>query len=536
MSISRQLIVMMMIGILCTGLIFSISTTKLHTVYDKTNYSNVNSIPSILALNQMMQNYYRLRLNVWMHISQTDEKEMQKVEETIAKLKQDVMKSFKEYEALISDSEDRTFFDKEMVALNNAYTLFEKILVLSRSNKNEEAMTTYNKGTSVLRALNALIEEHLQYNIHLSKKAASEAALEEKSANTLIILTSIASMVGLLVLGLLIRSNIIQGVNNISHNMVTFVETKALNFRMKYDKNNELKRIVDSFNALVTTLEQTIVDAKHSSSENASVSNELGTTSMQIGRNAEKSTSIVENTIQEITTIKAFVEETAKLSEIMKQNITDAGRKLDIAKEEVVSLRNEVSSASEAETALAAKLEQMSRDAEQVKQILTVISDIADQTNLLALNAAIEAARAGEHGRGFAVVADEVRKLAERTQHSLMEINATINIIVQSIIDSSEQMNKNAKNIHRLSDVSTGVENTILGTSSVMQESVTSVTTSAQNSIRIAHDTDRIVSMVSNINTLTSENARSVEEIAAAADHLAKLAENLNTKLNQFKS
>jgi len=220
----------------------------------------------------------------------------------------------------------------------------------------------------------------------------------------------------------------------------------------------------------------------------------------------------------------------------MKQSITEAGQKLDSAKNEVVTLRNEVGFASEAETALAQKLEQMSTDAEQVKQILTVISDIADQTNLLALNAAIEAARAGEHGRGFAVVADEVRKLAERTQNSLTEINATINVIVQSIADSSEQMGHNAKNIRRLVDVSIGVEETILGTTNVMQESVVSVTTSAKNSIQIASDTDRIVNMVGNINSLTSENARSVEEIASAADHLSKLAENLNAKLNQFKS
>ena len=299
---------------------------------------------------------------------------------------------------------------------------------------------------------------------------------------------------------------------------------------------DEIAKASEAINKFIEKVRVLIAEAKDISNENSSIANELSSTSVQTGRGVENSSKIVQSAGKDCAEIQSYMKDSIEVAKGGKDDLQKALTYVDETLNTISNLSSEIAQTSDIENQMAGKIEQLSRDAEQVKSVLVVINDIADQTNLLALNAAIEAARAGEHGRGFAVVADEVRKLAERTQKSLTEINATINVIVQAINESSEQMSINSKQISELTGVANNAQNTIRDMSGIMRSAIGLSDKTIEDYIKTGKDIDDIVKSMEGISQISSQSARSVEEIASAAEHLNKMTDTLNAKLGEFRT
>lgn len=313
-------------------------------------------------------------------------------------------------------------------------------------------------------------------------------------------------------------------------------QSNDLTQRSGVTSNDEIGQVAKCFDTMIDTLEQIIAQVRGSCGQVAAAATEVSATSEELQRG-------LTSQIDRVQEIGRSVEEMAGMSQTMSTTSTEAS---EAAQEsgEVATRGGEVveqtvrgmTAIHDAVEAVAVSVEGLGQRSEEIGEIIAVINDIADQTNLLALNAAIEAARAGEHGRGFAVVADEVRKLADRTTKATDKIAGSIKSIQSDTGGAVERMTAGKSEVEQgvaLAGQATDSLKQIVASSHKLGGQVSSI---VDGTALQAESTEQVARHIGEIRTFSEQAGDGSRQAAEAAQDLSERAEELAQLVSKFKT
>ncbi|MDP2821704.1 MAG: methyl-accepting chemotaxis protein [Sulfuritalea sp.] len=369
--------------------------------------------------------------------------------------------------------------------------------------------------------------------IEVASRERAEAT--EKNVTITAVVIVVLALAAIATLSLLTYASTVPSMENLVRTMVAVERNNDLSLRVEATGKDETAQLATTFNALLTTLQGALRQILSSVDKVSDASHALSSSSIQVSASSNRQSeaaAAMAASIEEVTVSISQVSENAhKALEISRESGELSIRGGTIIHNTTAEIMNIAATVHQVST----NIEDLGQQSNQVSSIVQTIKDVAEQTNLLALNAAIEAARAGEQGRGFAVVADEVRKLAERTTQATVEITRMIGAmqhsahtavdsmgsVVTQVQDGVALAKQAGEAINQINQGAGQVINVVGDISAALTE---------QNSA--SHD---ISAHVENVAQMSEKNSAAVGEIASAANHLDQLASAMREAVNEFR-
>ncbi|KAF0862525.1 HAMP domain-containing protein [Pseudomonas sp. LD120] len=494
-----------------------------------------NTIPSIESVNDFTQMSLRLRVQAYRLLLNRDPQAQQQTLAAISQRNQHIDKAQALYLKLISSPEEQAAYDQYTRLLEHHHQLEKQLIDLSHNNQLEDMQTLLNTELlSSAEKINTTLNQLMEINTHYSTIDDQEAAEQYTTAfNMVVVLLVLTTALTLLFAWRLIRSI----TKPIAYALSAAEEIAEgdLTRPIMVDSRDEAGRLLQAMVTMQKKLRDTLQRISGSANQLASAAEELNGVTDESARAMIEQNNEIEQAASAVNQMTNTVEEVVRnavsTSEASQHATQSAGDGRDMVRGTVSAIER-MAGEVQGTASLIGELADESRD---IGKVLDVIRGLADQTNLLALNAAIEAARAGEAGRGFAVVADEVRALAHRTQQSTSEIERMINSIQNGTEDAVDSMRNSTERAESTLSIarSAGLSlDTINNAILEINERNLVIASATEKQANVAREVDR---NLVNIRTLSAQSTAGANQTRAASNELSRLAVDLSNLVTRFR-